>query len=63
MNKSNFKIETTNKGTLYYVSLNCGDGTTELCSSYYKTEKAAKKHLAKCQFWAGETNKLTNKGV
>lgn len=56
MENSKYSIETLNNGTLFAVILDCGDGTTELCSSYYKTKKAAEKMLAKCRFWAGETN-------
>jgi hypothetical protein len=54
-NKSSaYSIDTLNNGTLFCVVLDCGDGTHELCSSYYKTRKGAEKHLKKCQFWAGE---------
>lgn len=58
MTTSKYKIEQFNNGTLFAVILDCGDGTTELCSSYYKTEGAAKKHMAKCRFWSGETETI-----
>jgi len=56
MKNSAYKIETFNNGTLFAVIMDCGNGYTEICSSYYKTIKSAEKMLNKCRYWAGEIN-------
>lgn len=53
--KSVYKVEEFNNGTLFAVVMSLFDGSTEICSSYYKSKKAAEKIAAKCRFWAGET--------
>lgn len=55
---SKYSIEEFNNGTLFAVILDCGNGYTELCSSYYKTKKPAEKMLKKCRFWAGEIDSI-----
>lgn len=53
MNHTTYTVEQFNNGTLFAVIMNLIDGTHEICSSYYKTEKAANKMLMKVRVWAG----------
>ena len=47
--KSNYKVESFNRGTLFAVT-----SDTDIHSNYYKTSKAAEKQLLKVRSRAGE---------